>query len=133
MIEVDIVTPTKKLVEGAKVVDVTIPTASGEIEILPGHTDMLTLLGTGVLSLKMDGTPRKFAVSYGFAEVRHDKIMILAETCEESTEIDKERASKAQKKAEEILGATLQEGQFRKYELKLQRAMVRQQIAEKVS
>ena len=129
MIEIDITTPTKKLVEGAKTAGVKMPTPKGEIEVLPGHAEMITLLGTGVLSFTQDGVLKKFAVSYGFAEVRHDKVTVLAETAESHDDVDKPRAVKAQKKAEEALAGTLSEENFRKYQLKLQRAMVRQQVA----
>ena len=76
-----------------------------------------------------DGTERKFAISYGFAEIRHDKIIVLAETAEESTDIDKERASRAKKKAEELLTGVLTKEDFVKQERKLQRAIIRQQIS----
>lgn len=127
---VDIVTPTRKLVDGATTDSVKLPSQLGELQILPGHTELLTILGTGILSFPSGSGERKFAVSYGFAEIRNDRILVLAETCEESTEIDKVRAQAAKKKAEEALAATLDEHAFRKYELKLQRAVVRQNIAD---
>jgi F-type H+-transporting ATPase subunit epsilon len=129
MIEVDIVTPQKKLVEGLVVSEVKVPTEKGEIQVLPGHTQLLSLLGPGVLSFKADGTERNFAVSYGFVEIKNNRVTVLAETCEESTNIDKSRAALAQKKSEEALAATLTEQQFKKYQLKLQRAITRQNIS----
>lgn len=129
MIEVDIVTPQKKLVEGLVVSEVKVPTQKGEIQVLPGHTQLLSLLGPGVLSFRTDGTERSFAVSYGFVEIKNNRVTILAETCEESSKIDKSRAALAQKKSEEALAATLTEEQFKKYQLKLQRAVIRQQIS----
>ncbi len=129
MIEVDIVTPTKQVATGLKAVMVTLPASQGELQVLPNHRDLLTSLGTGVLSVQGDGTERKFAISYGFAEIRHDKIIVLAETAEESTDIDKERASRAKKKAEELLTGVLTKEDFVKQERKLQRAIIRQQIS----
>ena len=129
MIEVDIVTPTRKLVEGAKANTVKVPTAVGQIEVLPGHTELVTLLDTGELMLVSDGQVRRFAISYGFAEIRKDRVIILAETAEESREIDKQRAIAAQKRAEQALGAVLTEDHFKKQQLKLQRAIIRQHVA----
>lgn len=126
---VDIVTPSKRLIEGAQAVSLSIPSTKGELQILPGHADMLALLGTGVMKLVVDGSVRKFAVSFGFAEVTKEKVTILAETCEESVDIDKTRALNAQKKAEEALAHTLTDENYRKYRLKLQRALVRQQVS----
>ncbi|MBI4403188.1 MAG: ATP synthase F1 subunit epsilon [Deltaproteobacteria bacterium] len=130
MINVDIVTPSRKLVENTKAQDVCIPTRKGEIMVLQGHTELLTILDTGALVLHQDGGQRKFAVSYGFAEIRNDKVLILAETCEESTEIDVERAKAAQKRAEDALTGSLTEDRFKKYQLKLQRAIIRQHISQ---
>ena len=129
MIEVDIVTPTRKLVEGAKVSSLKIPAKRGEIQIFPGHTDLMSVLGTGPLSFVEDGRERKFAVSYGFLEVRHDKVLVLAETAEEATDIDLNRAKNAQKKAQDALTGVLTEDTFQKHQLKLQRSLVRQQVA----
>ena len=129
MIEIDIVTPTERIVEGAKVNAVKIPSAKGELTVLPGHADLMAVLGTGILSFTQDGRERRFAVSYGFAEVRKDHVMVLAETCEESTDIDRTRAQAAQKKAQEALASTLDEGQYKKYYTKLQRAIIRQQVS----
>ncbi|NBX93862.1 MAG: ATP synthase F1 subunit epsilon [Proteobacteria bacterium] len=131
MIQVDIVTPVKKLVEGAKADWVKIPGIRGELEILPGHRELLTLLTTGVLSFPHQGKERKFAISHGFAEVRNNRILVLAETAEESTGVDKARAALAQKRAEEkLVQGVLDEHDFRKQQLKLQRAVTRQTILQ---
>lgn len=129
MLRIDIVTPTKKLVDGAVCDSVKMPGAKGELQILEGHTELLTLLKTGPLSFVKDGRERKFAVSYGFAEVRNNKIIVLAETVEEATQVDKARAQAAQKKAEQAMMGTLSESDFKKQQLKLERALVRQQIS----
>lgn len=130
MICVDIVTPYRKLVEGAKVESLVVPAYRGELTVLPGHTELLTTLNTGILSFVQEGRERKFAVSFGFLDIRNDRAIVLAETCEESTEISIERARTAQKKAEDAIAAGLSESQFRKYQLKLQRAIIRQRASE---
>lgn len=130
MISLDIVTPSRRLVDGVKVASLRVPAHRGELTILPGHTELLTLLGTGVLSFATDERERRFAVSFGFLDIRSDRAIILAETCEESIEIDTKRAKTAQKKAEEALGAALTDEKFKKYQLKLQRSLIRQQIGD---
>ncbi len=129
MLKIDIVTPIKKLVDGASAESVKLPGTKGEIEILEGHTELLTLLKTGPLTFVKEGKERKFSVTYGFAEVRDNKVLVLADTVEESTEIDKTRAQSAQKKAEQALMGTLSESDFNKQQLKLERAIVRQRIS----
>ncbi|MBY0369806.1 ATP synthase F1 subunit epsilon [bacterium] len=129
MIEVDIVTPSRRVLEGLTVDRVSLPTASGTITVLPGHAELVTLLSTGVLTLPEDAKERRFAISYGFSIVRKNKVIVLAETCEESSEIDLDRAKAAQKKAEQALTGVLTEGDARKQQLKLQRSIIRQQVA----
>lgn len=129
MLTVDIVTPTRKLGERIEADSVSLPGYRGELQILTGHADLLTLLTTGALIVVKDGKERKFAISYGFAEVRDNRVLILAETAEEGTDIDKARALRAQKLAEEKLAGVLEEAQFNKYQLKVQRAVLRQQVS----
>jgi F-type H+-transporting ATPase subunit epsilon len=69
-------------------------------------------------------------ISSGFFEVANDQVTVLAETLELKGEIDVARAKEAQKKAEAgLLEAGLDEHRFKKYQLKLQRAIVRQHFA----
>ncbi|NQW44286.1 MAG: ATP synthase F1 subunit epsilon [Deltaproteobacteria bacterium] len=128
MLKIDIVTPTKKLLDSASAESVKLPGVKGELQVLEGHTELLTLLKAGPLTLVQDGRERKFSISYGFAEIRNNKVLVLADTVEESTTIDKKRAEAAQKKAEQALLGVLSESDFKKQQLKLERALVRQQI-----
>jgi F-type H+-transporting ATPase subunit epsilon len=130
MIQVDIVTPTRKLLVGEQVESITIPTSAGEIMVLPGHTELVTILDVGGMYLQKTDGMRKFAVSYGFGVVRDNKVTILAETCEESHEIDRDRAVMAQKNAEQMLIETVEEAMLDKYRLKAKRAAIRQAISE---
>lgn len=68
-------------------------------------------------------------ISNGFFEVNGDCVMVLAETLELRGEIDVARAKLAQQKAEKALQeAGIDEHRFRKYQLKLQRALLRQHL-----
>lgn len=125
MIELDVVTPSRRVVVGAHVASVKLPASDGEVQILPGHTELITLLGPGILEFAEDGGTRKFAISYGFAEVRKNRVTVLAEAVEESKDIDKGRAKDALKRAEQAMSGALSQEEFRKQELKLQRALVR--------
>lgn len=129
MLTIDIVTPTRKLVEGAQVESVKIPGARGELQILDGHTELITLLKTGSVSFVQDGRERRFALSHGFAEVRKNKVLVLADTVEDAPGIDKTRAQAAQRKAEQALLGVLTESDFKKQQLKLERAIVRQHVS----
>jgi F-type H+-transporting ATPase subunit epsilon len=94
---------------------------------------MIGLLDTGVINYRMtDGSVHSGVISTGTFEVKDDEVAVMAETLELVGEIDLERARRAQKIAEDALkDAALDEHQFKKYQLKLQRAVIRQQVVAK--
>lgn len=128
-LSLSILTPERRLVEKVSIDEVTLPGSEGEIQILPGHAAMIGTLQTGVFSYQAAGKSSVLGViSSGFFEVKDDEISVMAETLELGNEIDLTRAKAAQKVAEEALnGASLDEHQFNKYQLKLQRSLIRQQ------
>lgn len=131
MLTLNVYTPERKILEGRKVSEVTLTGSEGQIQILPGHAAMVGTLETGILGYRIEGGGEAFAaVSTGFFQVDNDHVSLSVETLEMSGEVDRERARAAQTKAEKALqDAALDEHQFRKYQLKLQRAILRQQVA----
>ena len=130
VLKLSILSPERRLVEGIEVDEVTLPGSEGQIQLLPGHAPMIGTLETGIFKCHSHGKEVTAGViSTGFFHVKSDTVVVMAETLELKGEIDLERARRAQKKAEETLqGAALDEQQFNKYQLKLQRAIIRQQI-----
>lgn len=126
-----ILTPERRLAEGVEVEEVTLPGSEGQIQLLPGHAPALGTLETGVFSYKALGnaSPVHGVISSGFFNVGDDGVVVTAQTLELGDEIDVVRAKAAQKKAEETLQAShLDDHQFKKYQLKLERAIIRQQV-----
>lgn len=130
-LKLNILSPERRLLDGFEVAVVTLPGAEGQIQVLPGHVPMVSVLNTGVFTYTLpNGTHESGFISTGFVEVLNDEVTVLAETLELKGEIDLSRARRAQERAEqELQGASLDEQKFRKYELKLQRAVIRQQFA----
>ena len=95
-----VVTPERKVVE-TEADEVELPGAEGYLGILPGHTALITLLKTGVLSFRRAGLSQAFAVSSGFAEIVNDRVSVLADLAEGSAEIDSAAAERERAKAEE--------------------------------
>jgi len=131
MLTLHIFGPEKKVVEGRRVAEVTLPGSEGQVQILPGHAAMVGALETGILSYRIEGDAvARAAISTGFFEVADDQVTLTVETLEMGGDVDVDRARRAQANAEKMLqDATLEEHQFKKYELKLQRALIRQQTA----
>ena len=99
-LQVLVVTPERKVVE-TEADEVELPGAEGYLGILPGHTALITLLKTGVLSFRRAGRSQAFAVSSGFAEILNDRVSVLADLAEGSGEIDAAAAERERAKAEE--------------------------------
>ncbi len=128
-----ILSPERKLAEDLEVSLVTLPGSEGQIQILPGHATMVGALETGLFSYQtLQGETKSGVISSGFFSVANEAVKVMAETFEYSNEIDLSRAKTAQRKAEAaLLDAELDPSLFKKYELKLHRAVIRQQIASK--
>lgn len=126
-----ILSPERRLATDIDVSVVTLPGSEGQIQVLPEHADMIGTLETGEFNYEpASGKKVVGVISSGFFEVREGKVTVTAETVELVKEIDVSRARSAQKKAENALtDPELDFKLFRKYELKLQRALVRQQVA----
>lgn len=95
-----VVTPERKVVE-TDAEDVQLPGAEGYLGILPGHTPLITLLKTGVLSYRGGGRSGAYAVSAGFAEIAQDKVSVLADSAQAAAEIDASAAERDRAMAEE--------------------------------
>jgi len=101
-IKFEIVTP-ERVVLKQEALQVTVPTTSGEITILPDHIPLVSILRSGVIEVKRaDNIVEIMSVSGGFIEVLKDKIVILADTAERAEELDEKRIEEARTRAEEI-------------------------------
>ncbi len=99
-LHLSVVTPERKVVE-TEADEVELPGALGYLGILPGHAPLITLLGTGVLTIHRAGSSTAYAVSAGFAEVSGDRVSVLADSAEAPAEIDAASAERDRAKAEE--------------------------------
>jgi F-type H+-transporting ATPase subunit epsilon len=129
-----ILAPERRLIEGERVVSAVLTTTEGEIEILPGHANMVAQLEPGRFTYTpRGGKPVTGVISSGFVNVESGTVKVVAETIELAAEIDVERAKRAHANAEKKLeGTGLDEAAFKKYQLKLQRATIRQSIGTSI-
>jgi F-type H+-transporting ATPase subunit epsilon len=101
-IKFEIVTP-ERVVFREEILQLSVPTTTGEITVLPDHIPLVSILQPGVIELKkLDGSREIMAVSAGFIEVMKDKVVILADTAERAAELDEERIKEAHERAETL-------------------------------
>jgi F-type H+-transporting ATPase subunit epsilon len=98
-IKFEIVTP-ERVVLKKDIKQITAPTQSGEITVLPEHIPLVSILKPGVIELQtIDDQLELISVSGGFIEVLRDKVVILADTAERAEELDEDRIIIAKKAA----------------------------------
>ena len=125
----ELATPTRMVV--AETVDeVVVPGTEGYFGVLPGHAPLLATVGIGELSYRIGRDERHVAVAGGFAEVRNDKVIVLADSAELPQDIDRARAERARDRAEQRLSARSQdETDYARAGAALARALTRIQVA----
>lgn len=129
-LNLEVITP-ERLVLRESVDEVVVPGLDGELGILPEHTALISQLKTGVLTYKQGAASRQLHVSGGFVEVQADSVAVLSDVAERPEEIDLERAERARERAEQRLKSLGDDVDFRRAELKLQRALIRIQLADR--
>jgi F-type H+-transporting ATPase subunit epsilon len=95
----ELATPARMLVS-VEADEVVAPGVEGYFGVLPGHAAMLTTLKPGEVTYRSGQTEHHLAVLGGFAEVRAERVIILAENAERPEEIDRARAERARQRAE---------------------------------
>lgn len=106
----EIITPEGKAFT-AEVQDVVLPTEKGEVDILPGHQPLLTIVEPGEVQATLEGNKREYlAVDKGFARIQNDVVSVLTEGAINVHEIDLNFVENAREKAEAALAKAREEG-----------------------
>jgi len=126
-LQLDVVTPTR-LVVSERVTEVVAPGTEGYFGVLPDHIPFITTLKAGTLTYWKGKQERHLAVSGGYAEVRGNRLSILADNAEVAEEVDVARAERARQRAERRLqewASGAEAIDFARAEAALQRALAR--------
>lgn len=127
----ELATPNR-LIVSEEVEEVVAPGVEGYFGVLPGHTPFLTSLQSGEVSYRGGRGERYLAVTGGFAEVRADRVVVLADSAERPEEIDRERAERARQRAERRLaGKSDEEIDYSRALAALSRALTRLHVASR--
>lgn len=98
----EIVTPDARVYSDT-IDSVVIPTAEGEVGILPGHIPLLSQVEHGELRVTKGNEIQHLAVSGGFVEVLGDRVQVLAEHAITEEKIDEKAVEEALRRAEKEL------------------------------
>ena len=123
---VEVVSPERILWTGEADRVIARTVGGGDIAFLTGHAPFVGALDIHTVRVHTEaGEEEVIAVHGGFVEVSHDRVTVLSDVAEVSSQIDVERARAAQERAE----AELRAGDDDEAEAALQRAKTRIEAA----
>ena len=125
------ITTAERQVYGEEVDMLIAPGIDGQLGILPKHAPLMTMLQPGELTIRKGGSDSYFTVTGGFMEVLGDRVIILADACEHSEEINEERAQEAMRRAQERIANRPGDMQMQRALASLRRAQVRLETARR--
>jgi len=98
-----VVCPERIILEG-EVLEVTLPTKSGQITILNNHAPLISELGHGDIIIR-DGKQEQVVLVYGgFVHIKErGNVIILADLAEHLHEVLEKEAEEARKRAEKVV------------------------------
>lgn len=129
VLTVSIVTPDGQVYENDQASMLVVKTKEGQLGILPKHTPIIASLAIDEVRIKRsDSKEDKVAVNGGFVEFSDNHATIVADTAENETDIDVNRAEDAKKRAEATIRKAQQahdNGELRRAQISLRRAINR--------
>src|SRR5207244_9740726 len=102
-LSVQIVTQDGPLFEEEAADIVILPGSDGVMGVLPHHAALLTTLNYGELRVRKGQSEESFIVYGGVAEVRPDRVIVLADTAESTYDVDEAEAQAARERAEQLM------------------------------
>ncbi|MDR1497073.1 MAG: ATP synthase F1 subunit epsilon [Puniceicoccales bacterium] len=95
---IEIITPSRK-VFSSTADDVVLPTQSGQINILPSHIPLTTIIVPGEVVIVNGTSVETLVVDKGYARVQGDVISILTEAAIDTDDIDLAAVEAAEERA----------------------------------
>jgi F-type H+-transporting ATPase subunit epsilon len=101
-LEIEILSPHGVIFK-EKVLSASFPTLSGMITILPGHTDLVTKLCSGEITVRHNECcTKKITVANGFIEITNNIINVISEFATHSDVTNRQKIDQAIKLAQDV-------------------------------
>lgn len=98
-----IITPLRTALE-ADVGSINLRGVEGEMEILPGHTDLICAVDNGELTYRITGGDEgSLFVGGGFMQVHADRILLVTDTALQADDINPDSIQEALQRAQDAL------------------------------
>lgn len=114
--------------------EVVLPTAAGQITVLPGHEPLLSVLVPGVISIRhnkgdTDNNVEHYATYGGVVEITPTGARVLVDEADADEEISQAEAEKAHAKALELLSGAKSRVELEQAQALVDRQAVRLQVS----
>jgi F-type H+-transporting ATPase subunit epsilon len=133
MIRLEVVTPERKVFD-EDVDSVEVPGLDGELGILPGHTELVSMLKpAGLLTYHKGDQKGQMVISGGYVEVGPKLVTVLADSAATPEEIDLTQVIAERERAEKLLQQAMNDSSQVNLDeamAKLERANLEKQLAE---
>ena len=126
-LKLKIITPEKVAFED-DVNMVTVPSAQGEMGILPHHIDVMAKVIPGELKIKKGEKLSYLAVGNGFLQISNNIVTLLSDLAEDAASIDEKAVEEAKKRAEKALEEKLSDEEYAETFAALERALAQLKV-----
>lgn len=132
LIKLQIITPEKVIYQNENIKSVTIPTADGEITILPHHIPLVSQVVPGEIIIMSVDKEESLVTAEGFLKLNSEgKLTILADYAVRSDEIEIAKVEEAKRKAEQAMKEKTSEKDFAIAEAELRKTLIELRVAHK--
>ena len=129
-LRLDLITP-EKIVLQEEVDSITLPTANGELTILPEHENLVSQVGTGEMHYVKSGKDYLYALTGGFLEINGSNVNVMAQHAIKAEDIQLAKAKEAKEKAEKLMKEKLSEHDMKVAEGELRKALLELKVGVK--
>lgn len=115
--------------------EVVLPTADGQIGVLPGHMPLISAATNGVIMVRRqprdaDTARDFFAISGGVIEIENDVLRVIVDEADHADEINEAEAQAAHERAQQLKREAKDEVSLEHAQALIDRSAVRLQVAQ---
>ncbi len=117
-----------------EVYEITLPTMSGEIGVLPAHMPLVSVASSGVVQIRRNAGDRDdqreaFAISGGVIQVENNVLKLLVDEADHADEINEQEVQKAYELAKKMKAEAKDQVSLDQAQSLMDRQAVRLQVA----
>ena len=79
-IELEIVSPKEVLAKETHVTEIVLPGTKGQLDVLPGHTELISTLKQGEVRYKTTSSSKSYNITGGLFAINNNKASILIDS-----------------------------------------------------